>query len=279
MPSGETRVDSSHFFLFPLYGHVVRSTHTDTFALFPLFHLRTSIDATRFELWPFFFWRDEPALLAVRLWPFHADESRVNAGEFWVSRFLFLSKRFETADGFKYRLDPFIFRVSEGTDSFGIAGLFELLAYDREGSETDFRALPIVFGGSDEESSHLAVIPFHYNRDYGRAEIRYGDIWRYVFLSHHLEGGDGEHHTGVLWKLFEHTANPNRPDYGELGFLYRFIFYRTTESSSNFQLNPLFSYYRNDEDDETQFSLLFSLYRETTLRGRTTRTLFYFLDF
>jgi len=59
--------------------------------LFPFFHLLDGIDSLRFELWPLDVYRDEPNLGALRLWPLHADESKVSAGDFWVSRYLFLS--------------------------------------------------------------------------------------------------------------------------------------------------------------------------------------------
>jgi hypothetical protein len=274
------QLEKSHFFLFPLYGHVMRKTHTDYFLPFPLFHLRTSLDALRFEFWPVFFWRDEPALFAIRLWPLHADESRVNAGDFWVSRYLFLSKRFETDDEFRYRLDPFLFRVSSGPkDAFGIGGLFELLAYDTDGTDYSLRLIPFVFGGSEGKSSSFAAIPFHYRKHYGEKEINYGNIWRYVFLSHHLEGSDGERHDGVLWKLYESTDNPNRPEYSELGILYRLFFHRTTETSSTLMVNPFYSYYRNETDDETQYSFLLSLYNYRSVGNWTTHTLFYFIRF
>ncbi|MBI4605774.1 MAG: hypothetical protein HY721_27730, partial [Planctomycetes bacterium] len=129
--TGESRHVGGHFFLFPFFGLNEKATRTDYYVLFPFFHLQDADDAFRFELWPSFFYRDEPSLLTVRLWPLHADETGATAGDFWISHYLFLSKRFETLDGFDYRLDPFLFRASSGPERFGIAGLFEAFAYDR----------------------------------------------------------------------------------------------------------------------------------------------------
>jgi hypothetical protein len=365
---GTKRIKDSHFFLFPFYGRQTRTTRTDYFVLFPFFHLREAVDSLRFELWPFFFWRDEPGLSAARLWPFHADETGVTAGDFWVSRFLFLSKRFETPQTDTYRLDPFIFRKSEGPDSFGIAGLFELFGYDRKGddvslrlfpfstrrsptlsafrlwplltdevgqsagdswlsrylylskrfetpdaysyrldpflfrasgrpdafsmgglfelfaysrrgTESSFRALPLAFGESSAQSSWFVLLPFHYNQDFGAERINYNRIWWAFFLTSYLRGGDGESHTGVFWRLFEKTANPNRPEYGELGLFYRLFFSRSTETSSSLRVSPFFSYYHNEVEDETQYSFLLSLYRYRRVGGDVRHTLLYAIDF
>jgi hypothetical protein len=122
--AGEWRTEQRHFYLLPLYGYEEKSHRRDYYFLFPLIHLRTAQESFQFQLWPAFFYRDEPGLGSVKLWPLHADETGPTAGEFWVSRFLFLSKRFDSPDSWRYRLDPFLFRVSEGPDSFGIGGLF-----------------------------------------------------------------------------------------------------------------------------------------------------------
>ncbi len=279
LATGETRFDSRHFFLFPLYGIHQKPAHSDHYVLFPFVHFQTSNEAFRFELWPSFFYRDEPTLFATRVWPLHSEEHGVTAGDFWVSRFLFLSKHFVKGDDSEYRLDPFLFRASSGPDKFGIGGPLELFAYDREGASSSYRAIPLVFGYSKEDKNAIGVIPLYFGKDFGKEEIDYLLPWRFLFLSHHLKGASGERHTGVLWKLFERTSNPNRPEFGELGFLYRFFFSRHTETSSQIQVNPLFSYFRDETEDESRWSFLLSLYSLHTVKGRREHTLFYFLSF
>src|SRR4029453_16493513 len=134
---------------------------------------------------------------AVRLWPLHADESRVTAGDFWGSRFLFLSKRFARAGSSACRFAPLLFRTSSGPDSFGIGGAFELFAYDREGQSSSFRMIPLVFGYGEGDRSALGVIPFHYHRTFGKKETDYTTPGRFLFLTDHLRGGNGERHFGV----------------------------------------------------------------------------------
>jgi hypothetical protein len=277
--TGEWRSERRHFYLLPLYGFEEKGHRRDQYFLFPLMHVRTSRESIHFELWPVFFYRDEPGIGSVKLWPLHADESGPTAGEFWVSRFLFLSKRFDRPDSWKYRFDPFIFRASEGPDSFGIAGLFELFAYNRRGDSSSYRAIPLLFGSSRGDSSSMGVIPFHYRRDFGKEEIDYMVPWRFFFLTHWLRGASGERHFGVLWKLFEHTDNPNRPDFHEVKFLERVFFKRSTETSSQLELNPFFATYRDETRDETEYSILLSLYRYRKVRGQTTHTIFFFLHF
>ncbi|MGQ9591968.1 MAG: hypothetical protein ACUVYA_16935, partial [Planctomycetota bacterium] len=277
--SGERRAIDRHFFLFPFYGHIVRRAYRDDYAPFPIVHLRTSADALRFELWPFLFFRDEPALFAVRLWPLHADEARVNAGDSWISRWLFLSKRFETREGARYRLDPFLFRLSAGPGEFGLGGLFELFAYSRTETASSFRTLPVFYGRWDEEGSVVAAFPFHYDRTRRHEPVGYGDPWRFFFLSNRLEGADGERHASFLWRAFERTDNPERPGFGEFGLLYRLFFVRRTEVSSSFAIRPFYSYYRNEADDETEQSFFFSVYRQRKAGGRVRRTLFWLLEF
>lgn len=277
--NGERRSVDRHFFLFPFYGHVVRRAYRDEYAPFPIFHLRTSTDALRFELWPSLFFRDEPALYAVRLWPLHADESRVNAGESWISRWFFLSKRFETGESVRYRLDPFLFRLSTGPGEFSLGGLFELLAYHRSEASRSLRVLPVFYGGADEEGSVVAAFPFHYDRTRRRGPVGYGDPWRFFFLSNRLEAADGERHASFLWRAFERTENPKRPEFGEFGLLYRLFFVRRTEVSSSFAIRPFYSYSRNEADDETEQSFFFSIYRYRKAGDRVRRTLFWLFEF
>ncbi len=277
--SGEVRYEYQHFFLFPFYGVDARSTRSDHYLLFPLVHFQLANEAFRFELWPSFFYRNEPGLHAVRLWPLHAEEAGLTAGEFWVSRYLFLSKHFATSEAFTYRFDPFLFRTSAGPDTFGLGGLFELLAYDREGADSSFRIIPLVFGYTSAEQSAVGFIPFYFEKDFGKKEINYAIPWRFLFLNHHFRGASGERSTGVLFNLFEYTDNPNRPGYQETGFLYRLVFSRTTETSRQFQVNPLFSYFRDEILDETRYSVLLSLYSFHETRGKGTHTLLYFIHF
>jgi hypothetical protein len=277
--AGEWRSERSHFYLLPFYGYEEKSHRKDQYFLFPLIHVRTSREAVDFELWPAFFYKSEPGFKSVKLWPLHADESGATAGEFWFSRFLFLSKRFDRPDSWRYRLDPFLFRVAEGPDSFRIGGLFELFAYERTGDASSYRAIPLLFGTSKGESSSMGLIPFHYRRDFGKEEIDYAVPWRFLFLTNWLKGASGERHFGVLWKLFEHTDNPNRPQYHEVKVLERLFFKRETETSSQLELNPLFTYSRDETRDETEFSIFLSLYSYQQIHGHTTHTFFFFLHF
>jgi len=278
-PDGDRFYDELYFFIFPLFGFHSKPTRTDFYVLFPFFHLQRSTDALRWELFPSLFYRDEPNLGAFRLWPFHSQESGVSAGDFWVSRYLFLSKYFGPPDSFSYRLDPFIFRVSSGPDSFGIGGLLELFAYDREGPNSSYRIIPLVFGSSEGTGSTLSIIPFYYGKDFGKQDIDYSTIWRFLFLTNRLEGANGERNTGVLWKLFQYTDNPGRSDYHETVGLYGLFLDRQTETSQSFQINPLFSYFRDEREDETTYGFLLSLYQQRNVRGQVKHTLFYFIDF
>ena len=103
--------------------------------------------------------------------------------------------------------------------------------------------------------------------------------WRFLFLTHSLRGASGERHFGVLWKLFEHTDNPNRPKYEEVKFLERVFFKRETETSSQLELNPFFATYHDETHDETEYSIFLSLYRYHRIRGKTTHTIFFFIHF
>jgi hypothetical protein len=57
------------------------------------------------------------------------------------------------------------------------------------------------------------------------------------------------------------------------------FFDRETATSMQFETNPLFSYYRNDAEDDARYSLRFYLFASRTLKGQTTRTFFYFINF
>ncbi|HVR73693.1 MAG TPA: hypothetical protein VMT52_05150, partial [Planctomycetota bacterium] len=180
-----------------------------------------------------------------------------------------------TAEQSEYRLDPFLFRVSSGPETRGIGGLFELFAYDRRGPESSFRIIPLVFGYSREDTSALGIIPFHYQKDFGKHEIDYLVPWRFLFLTHSLRGSNGERHFGVLWRLFAHTDNPNRPKFHETSLLYGLFLNRRTETSRQLQVNPFFSYYHDETADETRYSVMLSLYSYHKVRGRATHRIFF----
>jgi hypothetical protein len=283
--TGDWRPEESHFFLLPFFGVHDRRTRADYHVLFPLFHLVRSRESVDFELWPLLFSRNQPSLRATRLWPLYAGEEGEEAGEFWVSRYLFLAKRFAGPRKSSFRLEPFLAAASEERDGDGnpisshTNALFYLYLHDRDQQGSWFHALPLVLGGSDEKGAFASVLPLHYWRDFGAEKIDYFTPWRFFFLSDHLRGGDGERHTGVLWKLFEHTHNVNDPDFHETRFLHEIFLDRRTSTSRQFALNPFFQYYQNDADEETQYSFLLSLYQYRVRQGEATHTLFYFLDF
>ena len=277
---GEWHRESDHFFLFPFFGYARRETRADYHALYPIFHLGRSPESLSAEVWPFFFYRDQPALQATRFWPLHANESGETAGDFWVSRYLFLSKLFLEDDGFEYRFDPFLFRYGSGPDRFGMGGLFELLAYDRTEESVSFRAIPFVFGYSNPESAATAVIPLHYRRDFGDEAIDRWDFPRFFFLTNSARGKGGERHFSLLTKLLEYTYSTERPDFYEFRLLHRLVLHYRSETASQVEWNPFFQYYRDDSTGESTFSILGYLYRsETDARGQTRRTILNFIPF
>ncbi|MCZ6792070.1 MAG: hypothetical protein O7J95_00480, partial [Planctomycetota bacterium] len=268
-----------HFFLFPFYGFERTTTRVHHYLLFPLFHLQKSSQSLSAEFWPLVFYRDRPGLQALRFWPLHASESGEDAGDFWVSKYLFLSKFFRNERETSYRLDPFLFRTRVTPDEFEIAGLFEALAYETSPTETSFRAIPFAFGKATEDSAITAVIPLHYRKDHGTKPIDYYSPWRLFFLTSSLKGAGGERHFSVFTKLFDITDNPERPDYLEIRFLHQLFFYYRSETAKQVEFNPFFQYYRDDTEQRTVFSIFFSLYRQETVRGQTRRTLFFFIPF
>ncbi len=275
----EWELDRKHFFLFPLFGHFTRSTRTDYYVAFPLLHLQDSPDALRFELWPTLFYRNEPSLLAFRLFPFHTDETGELAGDFWVSRYLFLSKRFVSAERSSYRLEPFIFRLSGGEDEFGIAGLFEAFAYDRKGEDWSFHAVPVAFGYRKAEASAWGIIPLFYYEHFGKEPLDYATPWRFFFPVNRLQGGDGERYTSILGFLFDYTDNPTRPEFHESKVLLGLYFNRRTETSRQLWIHPFVTYNREDDEDKEQWGFLFNMYTHKTSKGKSENTLFWFIKF
>lgn len=276
---GNWQPESSHLFVFPLFGMEARTTRRDWHLLYPFIHWQTSTEAFAAELWPLFFYRRNPGLHAVRFWPFHAHETGETSEDFWVPKYLFLSKYLERAESFQYRLDPFLIRVESGPGRFGIGALFEALAWDRSPEGISYRFLPISFGYSGDDSALSAVIPVHYREENRVGPIDYWSPWRFFFLTSFLEGADGERHFSVLTKLYDYTYNPERPQYREHRFLHRLVFSYRSESASQFEINPFWQYYRDDVEDLTVFSIPILTYREETHQGRTRRSLLFFIEF
>lgn len=278
-PGGDWKAEEKHLFLLPLGGVHMRPTRTDYYALFPLFHLLRSEEALNFELWPSIFYRNEPGLRALRLWPLHAHEDGQLAGDFWVSRYLFLSKYFHGPEKTELRIDPGLFSYEKTSDGVKSSALFHLYVNNR-GTDTGwFHLFPIAFSGREGKSSFTSIVPLHYRRDFGEEEIDYFVPWRFLSLSDHMKGASGERHTGILWKLFEYTDNVNDPSFHETRVMHALYHDRETQSSRQLAVNPFFSYYRNDEEDDMRFSLFLSLYSYQRSQGRAKHTLFYFLRF
>ncbi len=275
----EWELDREHLFLFPLFGYHSRSTRSDYYALFPLFHLQDARDSLSFELWPSLFYRNEASLHAVRVWPLHADETGESAGDFWVSRFLFLSKRFSTASETVYRFDPWLFWIRSGADGHGWGSLFHLFAYDRRGDDWSFHAIPFALGAKKGDASFWGVFPFYYSEDFGDAPIRYTRPWRFLFPVNRLEGEGGERYLSILWALYDRSSNPQRPDYFESRVLLGLYLNRQTETSRQFAIHPFYTYTRDDTTGEEELSVLFNLYGRRRAEGRTTHTIFWFVKF
>ncbi|HLU47594.1 MAG TPA: hypothetical protein VK116_05905, partial [Planctomycetota bacterium] len=246
LDEGEWVSQRRYFYLFPLWGYQREERRTDYSILYPLFQLQIAPERFDIDLWPIVFYRERPALNALRLWPLHAHETGEAAGDFWVSRYLFLSKWFKRHNEREYRLDPFLFRYHRDEESFGIGGLFEALAYDRSPDRTSFRIIPFVFGHASKLSATTAVIPFHYNHDFGEHEIDFWHWPRFFFLTSRLSSETGERRFGFFANLFDYTWNERRPEYSEFRILHRFVFDYHSESARQFEINPLFQYYRDD---------------------------------
>ena len=276
---GEWQPEEKHLFVLPIFGSHTRSTRSDYYVLFPFFHLLSSEEALNWELWPMVFRRSEPGLRAFRVWPLHADESGESAGDFWVSRYLYLSKRFQDSRESTYRLDPLLFEWRRSEDELQTKALFNVFSYERKPEERSYHLLPLVFGKRTPLGAHASWIPFYHGRDFGPSSIDPEYFWHYFFPLGRLRGGDGERRATVFGKIFEYARNPERPEFRETRVLQWLYLNRTTSFSRQLMLGPIFSYYRNDEDEEVQFSCLLSLYRYSRLAGEPTHTLFYFIRF
>jgi hypothetical protein len=268
-----------HFFFLPLFGVHSRTTRTDYYTLFPLFHLLHSKEATNFELWPLLFSRNEPGLQSLRLWPLHSNERGEFAGDFWVSRFLFLSKYFSSPDETEFSLDPFLFQYKQTPTERRSNALFHLYVNNRGENDAWFHLFPLVFSGAEGKTSFTSMFPLFYGRNSGDQPIDYLSPWRFFSVVNRLTQEDGERHTNVLWKLFEYTNSASEEEFHELRVLHALLMDRKTPTSRQFAFNPFFSYYRDDTADETQLSFLLSLYSYRKVKGEPQHTFLYFLRF
>ena len=276
---GEWVPQERHLFVLPLFGVHSRSTRTDYFALFPFIHVLHSKEALNFELWPFLFGRNEPGLKAFRLWPLHTNERGELAGDFWVSRFVFFSKYFSSTTKRTYRLDPFLFEYTRTPEERRSNALFHLYENNRSENESWFHLFPIFFKGKKEKAGFTSLFPLYYGKNFGEEKIDYLVPWRFFSAVNHLQQEDGERHTSLLWKLFEYTDNTSEPDFHDVRILHALYLDRKTPTSRQFAINPLFSYYRDENEDETQLSFLLSLYSYRKVKGAGEHTFLYFLRF
>ncbi len=249
---GTYTTEAEHLYVFPLFGVNRKTLRTQRDFLMPFISTERGIDSLKVQVRPFFFLRDDPEEFSVRLWPLHAFEHGEAAGDWWVSKYLYLSKNFVRQSSWSYRLEPFIFRLGSSEDSFGIAGLFELFAYDRKGTgawaEVSYRALPFLYGFSRQKEGGLWSFPLYYEQDFGERPIDYALPWRFLFLFNHLRGGTGDRHTSLLWKVLEYRDNPRRPEYHEFRLLYALFQDVRDVNYHQVAMQPLF-YYSHDRTD------------------------------
>jgi hypothetical protein len=166
--------------------------------------------------------------------------------------------------------------MSSAPESSGFGTLFELFAYDRQGRESEFRALPLVYGYKREKESGVGVFPLFYSKNSGNASINYWNPLRFFFLSNSLEGA-GFQHRGILGGLYSRESHANRQDYGNLSFLYGLISRSTTESTSEFAFFPFYYYSRDDGTLRKNVFLLFPPYWYEETAGQGTHKLFWFI--
>ena len=278
-------IENEHLFIFPIYGYNHKSLRTQREYLIPFFHTEHGINSFKFQFRPFFFWRKDPEEFSIRTWPIHSFERGEASGDWWVSKYLYFSKNFVRNERWSYRLDPFLFRINSGRGSFGVSGLFELFAYDRKGSgmrsETSYRALPFIYGHSRQKEAVFLSFPFYYEQDHGIQSIDYLNPWRYLFITNHLRGGNGDRHTSLLWKLMEYRDNPNRPEFHEFRILY--ALYQDIQDVSFRQnaVQPFFYYSRDQTDPFREETNLFILpllgYRHHKVAERSRHYLFWFI--
>ncbi len=275
-PNDTYESQSDHFLLFPLYGYSEKELRTTHNFLLPFFHAVDGVNSFKFQVRPFIYYRNDPEEHSFRFWPFHTFESGESAGEWWVSKYLFLSRTSVKKESHEFRLDPFIFRTSSTPDSFGIGGLFELWAYDRKGAETDMRMLPFLYGYSHQKEAGLDFFPFYHSRNNGDRPIQFLNPLRLFYLSSHLRGNDYQY-TSFLTLLSEYESNAKRPEYSDFRFLFRLIQRTKTETSSTFAFYPFFRYHRDDAELSKQIFCLFPGYRYEERAGKGRHYLFWFI--
>ena len=274
---GDEYVDENQYlYVFPLFGINRKTLRTQYDVLLPFFHIEQGLNSFQFQMRPFVFYRNDPAIKTARLWPFYSYEEGEGAGNWWVSKYLFLAKSAVRAESWSHRIAPFLFRMSSAPESSGFGALLELFAYDREGRESEFRALPLVYGYKRETESGVGVFPFYYSKDSGNRSINYWNPLRFLFLSNSLEGA-GFQHRGVLGGLYSRENHVNRPDYGNLSILYGLIQRNTTESTSEFAFFPFYYYSRDDGTLRKNVFLLFPPYWYEETAGQKTHKLFWFI--
>jgi hypothetical protein len=275
-PDGGYTVDARHFYLFPLFGVSKKSLRTEYDFLIPFCHLRRSLEGFALHLRPVFFLRNDPEEFSVRVWPLHSHESGESSGEWWVTRYLYLSKLALRSQSFSYQLDPYLFHAGRSPAETSAGGLLGLVNYQRAGAETSFRALPLARGYSRPEESGLWLLAFLYGRDFGKKPIDYAVPWRFFFVANRLRG-NGERHLSVLWKLTEYTDNPDRPLFHEFRMMQELVVDRRSEQSRELALNPIFNYYRDDERRLVDWSVALSAYHYRRTEGLARHTLFWFI--
>jgi hypothetical protein len=277
--------EHQYLYFFPFFGINKKSLRSQFDFLLPFFHTERGLDSFKFQFRPFLFLRSDPEEFSVRTWPLNSYEKGEAAGEWWVSKYLYFSKLALRERSWSYRLDPFIFRLAKDEDSFGIGGLFEILAYDQKGSgewtERSFRALPFIFGFTRQRESSLVSFPLYYGQDFGDHPIDRTIPWRFFFIANHLRSGNGDRLTSVLWKLFEYHDNPRRPEHHEFRILHAFIQHIHDVSFRQYAVQPFFFYSSNETDptrpERTLFILPLLGYRYNESEGQSGHYLFWFV--
>ena len=269
---------SSHFYLFPLYGVSRKSLRIERDFLIPIFYHQQSLDGFAFHVRPFFYLRKDAGETSARLWPLHSNEVGEGAGDWWASRFLYLSKLAVRRQSFSYRLDPYLFWLSKSPQETRVGGLLGLASYRRtmaEGAtETSWHVLPLAAGYSRPEESGTGLFPLYYARDFGRKPLDPTTPWRFPFIVNRLRG-DGGRLWSFLWKVLEYSDNPDRPAFHDLRIFQEFLVHRRTETSFQFSLPLLFNYLRDDGLRLKEWTGPLGIFHSKEVEGSTRRTLFW----
>ena len=274
---GDEYVDENQYaYFFPIFGINRKSLRTQYDVLLPFFHIEEGINSFQFQIRPFVFYRNDPAIKTTRLWPLYSYEEGEGAGNWWVSKYLFIAKSAVRAESWSHRIDPFIFRLNQSPNETGFGTLFELFSYDSQGRESEFRAFPIAYGYKREKESGMGIFPLHYARDRGNRSINYWNPLRFLFVSNNLEGA-GFHYRSVLGGLYARESHVNRPNYANLSLLYGLVQRNRTESTSEFAFFPFYYYSRDDTTLRKNVFLLFPPYWYEETAGRGSHKLFWFI--